>query len=294
MFRLNIGIKVFSLLLAVFLWVQSVLMSEHKTTVNLPVNLTDLPAHVALDDVPRSIPFSVRGKGIDILRLVFKGTMVNIDASNLRAGAIQLPITNYHIELPENVNLEILKPVHEEQIPVQTDIYDRKTVPVELTFNSTAARNIFQSGRYLYHPKSVSIYGPRRILEQINQVRTQAISPTMLTRPSVEIGMELPAPNVSVLDPHITIEMVTDDVQQRIIGNIPLYWDSGRQATPNRITIKVEGSKDFLQSLKASDFRARVLPEPDQNGFHKVIVELPDNVILIDITPSHIVVNESY
>ncbi|MBM4404009.1 MAG: YbbR-like domain-containing protein [Candidatus Cloacimonetes bacterium] len=293
MIRHNIGLKIFSLLIALFIWLQSVLVSEHKTTIHLPVNLTNLPAHVALNNIPKSIPFFIRGKGIDLIRLIIKQVNVDIDAGNIRAGAIQIPITNYQINLPENLDVEILKPAYDEKILVQTDVYDHKTVPVELIFNSTAARNIYQSGRYRYQPETVSIHGPRKILDQIKQVRTQALSPTMLNQASVIIELEPPAANVSILESSITIEMLDEDIQQRIFANIPLRLDSGRQVTPNRVSIKIEGVKEVIQTLNATDFRARVLPEADQSGYHEVVVEIPDKVRLIDVTPARVFINET-
>ncbi len=292
MIRHNIGLKIFSVLLALFIWIQSILVSHHKTTVKFVVNLTKLPAHIALEDVPKTLSFGVRGKGIDIIRLILKRANVDIDASNLRDGNLPITLTNYHIDIPENLDIEILKPAHEEELIVQTDVYESRTVPIEITFASLGARNAYQSGRYRISPETVRIYGPRRALDAIRQIRSNPITTVMLAEEKFEIELESPAVNISVLDPVITIELIDQEIQQRIIDNIPIRLEGNRQSTPNRVTIKVEGNKEAIQTLDLTMIRARVVPDPDVRGFKTVIVEVPNMIRLLDITPARVLVNE--
>ncbi len=292
MIRHNIGLKIFSVLLALFIWIQSILVSYHKTTVNFVVNLTKLPAHIALDDVPKTLSFGVRGKGIDIIRLILKRANVDIDASNLRGGNLPITLTNYHIDIPENLDIEILKPAYDEELIVQTDVYESRAVPIEITFASLGARNAYQSGRYRISPETVRIYGPKRALDAVRQIRSKPLTTVMLTKEKVEIELESPTENISVLDPVITIELIDHEIQQRIIDNITLRLEGNRQATPNRVTIKVEGNKEAIQTLDLTMIRASVVPDPDMRGFKTVIVEVPDMIKLLDITPARVIVYE--
>ncbi|MFA7543262.1 MAG: hypothetical protein WCY84_02705, partial [Candidatus Cloacimonadaceae bacterium] len=70
MFKDNLTLRIVSLLFAIFIWLQSVLVSEQKSVVNLPINLMHVPQNITLENVPNKIPFQVKGKGLDIFRLL--------------------------------------------------------------------------------------------------------------------------------------------------------------------------------------------------------------------------------
>ena len=80
MFKDNLGLRLFALLLAMFLWLQSVLVSDQRSVVNLPINLRSVPQNITLENFPKVVPFAVRGKGLDIIRLTMARPRVNIDA----------------------------------------------------------------------------------------------------------------------------------------------------------------------------------------------------------------------
>ena len=70
MFRENNGLRIVALVLAAMIWLQSVLVSEQRSVVSLPINLLYVPQNITLEDIPESIPFSVKGKGQDILKMM--------------------------------------------------------------------------------------------------------------------------------------------------------------------------------------------------------------------------------
>jgi len=86
MFKENLGLKLFALSLAILIWLQSVLVMEHKSKVNLPVRLNSLPADISLENMPTTIPFSVEGKGLDILRLAISRPVANIGCERAFSG----------------------------------------------------------------------------------------------------------------------------------------------------------------------------------------------------------------
>ena len=56
----NLGLRIFSLFLAVLIWMQSVLVTEHKSIISLPVQLKSVPKNVTLENLPKTIPFEVK------------------------------------------------------------------------------------------------------------------------------------------------------------------------------------------------------------------------------------------
>jgi len=59
MLQENIGLKVLSLIIAIFVWIQSLLISEQRSVVNLPLALLSIPQNITLEDFPKTIPFQV-------------------------------------------------------------------------------------------------------------------------------------------------------------------------------------------------------------------------------------------
>ena len=99
MLQENLGLKILSLLIAVFVWLQSLLISEQKSVVNLPVALSSIPKNITLDNVPNHIPFNVRGRGLEIIKLKFSRTKVLLDASKIKPGSDILSVSDYTIDL---------------------------------------------------------------------------------------------------------------------------------------------------------------------------------------------------
>ena len=100
----NLGIKIIALLVSVLIWVQITLMAEHETKVKLRMELSsDNPEQ--LDKTGTKVPFLVKGRGLDIVKLNYSQATVRIAASDFQEGNDKnFTVTN----LPANHGLNII------------------------------------------------------------------------------------------------------------------------------------------------------------------------------------------
>ncbi|MBW6513927.1 MAG: hypothetical protein K0B87_04120 [Candidatus Syntrophosphaera sp.] len=101
----NLGLKIFAVLVAVFIWLQVTLMTEQHSKVNLELRLTNSTPEDSLLYAANKISSQVQGQGMDILKLQFSKAYVEMDARDLRAGNDR----NFALrDLPLNLDVTVL------------------------------------------------------------------------------------------------------------------------------------------------------------------------------------------
>ena len=101
----NLGFKVLAVVLAVFIWLQLNLVSQHRTNTSLKLELVNTSEADAEKQPAEKISCAVAGRGFDILRLKFSYTHLEMVAAEYWAANWH----NYRIVDPShNLKVEIL------------------------------------------------------------------------------------------------------------------------------------------------------------------------------------------
>lgn len=285
MFRENIGLRLISVLLALLIWLQSVLVTEQKSVINLPINLRYVPQNVTLENIPQHIPFSVQGKGQDILKMVLFKPRVNIDASKISPGMDILSLEDYSIDLPENVNVTFLGPASSDKIAIQADVFHQKVVPVVPEFQDELLRSRLADLRYSLDPEKVTIFGPKNRIKSITGVSTEAIGNAELAESQSRLALILPPGDVSISESSVLLTISGAQEATKVFPNVIL--PAGY--LPSRVAVKLQGESAVLDKISGlRDIKASISAEPDAAGLFSVVVELPEDVQLIAITPDKV------
>ena len=283
-----LGLKIFAVALALLLWMQANLMSEHKTVLNLPVQFRNAPKDVSIKQKQEKIPYLVQGKGIDILRFLISKTHIIIDASKIKPGTDILALDDYRIDVPSGIDLKLIGPATGKEITIEADSYEQKQVPIELAFSDNYTRREFSTKRYLLQPETLEIYGTARILRNIEKIKTEEITREILSRGRFSIGLMSPQPEVSLSIKSIKISLLSEKNVNRVISGIKLNATGGNKYFPDQVTIKVSGSEEALAAMNSGSLIAEVAATAESDGGYKVSVLLPGDVTLLDITPSRV------
>lgn len=287
--RQNIGLKVLSLILAILVWMQMQLLSEHRTIVKFQVNLENLPEEVTLADLPEKIPFHISGRGYDILRLLTASPRIEINAANIRPGANKLSLDDYTIKnVPEDISIAVLGPALEGNLAVQTDVVQQKSFTVLPRFADEATRKLFNELRFIMRPERVSVTGPRTEVNKLKSIYTLPISSGMLSGDTFEIQAVSPDPSINILDNRISFSRVREQMASRILENIPIRGGGARSYFPSVVTIKVEGNPAIVNTLSPSDLIVTASAVSDDKGWHAVSVEVPAGITSHAVTPQKV------
>lgn len=281
----KLGLQIFSICLALLIWLQITLRSQHRTVVNFPVVLVNLSPDVSLSKLPKTIPFDVRGNGIDLVKLYFSSAKVEIDAARLRAGEEKLPLDDYHLkDLPSSSNIEIFGPAVDREMTVSTDLMLHKNVKVTPAFENEATRVKFGQLNYIINPSSIKIHGPRRELNNLKAITTAPINMSMLDKKEFYIPISLSSSKISSSVLRVHVSRLPKQIQARVFEAIKI--DSGGRAIfPTTATIKVEGDPQIIKQLKSSDFQIKASKDADAERMLQLEAVLPKGVIKYEITP---------
>ncbi|NLW18629.1 MAG: hypothetical protein GXY81_02960 [Candidatus Cloacimonetes bacterium] len=101
----NLGFKLLALVLAIFIWLQLTLVSQQRTNTALKLKLVNINEEDTAKQPPDKISCTVAGRGLDILRLKFSKTHIEMDAGDYWASNWN----NYRVVDPShNLKVEIL------------------------------------------------------------------------------------------------------------------------------------------------------------------------------------------
>lgn len=288
MFHENLGLKLFSLLMAVFIWLQSLLITEQKSVINLPVVLRAVPKNLTLDNLPKTIPFNVRGKGLEIIKLKLSKTKISLDAAKLKPGTDMISLSDYTIDLPENIHVNLIGPADRQEIAVQADVFNQKKVPVELSFADNYTRQRFAVLSYKIIPDKLLLFGPKSKIQLIDHISTEEITREQLSEKEFTLKIPELDRDVSLPENKVRVRISSSYHQTRIFDGLPVKTSSGAGTIPSQVTVKITGDSDVLGALDPQSIRVSITPEADANGFHQIVVEAPNSTQVQAVTPAKV------
>jgi len=288
LFNENLGLKLFSVLMAVFIWLQSLLVSEQHGVVNLPVSLKAIPKNITLNSLPKKIPFNVRGKGLEIIKLKLSKTKVSLDASKMKPGVDIISLSDYSVDLPENIHVTLVGPVEKQEIAVQADVFNQKKVPVELSFADNISRQRFASLNYQLIPDKLVIFGPRSRIQLIDHLITEEITRQQLSEREFTLKVPEPDKDVSLAENRVKVRISSSFNTSKVFDGLAIQTPAGTSSFPTRVALKVSGDSDALKLLDPLSIKVGVAPEADASGMHQVIVEVPTGMQVVAITPAKV------
>jgi len=282
MLKDNLGIRLFALFLAVLIWLQSVLVSEHRSVVSLPVNLRNMPQNITLESMPQKVPFTVKGKGLDIIRLMLAKPRVNIDASGITPYTDIISLQNYAIDIPENVDVTLLGPAESSQLAIQADVFHQKVVSIEPVFADVYTQNRMKELRYTFNPDRVTIFGPKSKIRGISSIKTQPIGQNVLSDARSSLDLDMPDTDINVSDKSVLLSISGTQESSRVFADIPIPGGF----TPSRIAARISGPGAVLEKTTVAQIKAVVKPDADEQGMYQVELILPEGIRVLAITPN--------
>ena len=283
MLKDNLGLRLFALFLAMFIWLQSALISEQRSIVSLSINLLSVPQNITLENFPSTIPFAVRGKGLDILRLMMAKPRVNIDASKITPNTDVISLQDYSIDLPENINVTLLGPAESDQLTIQADIFHQKVVPIKLDFEDAFTESRFSELRYNLDPDRVTIFGQKNRIRGIKAILTKKVDQAALENDTRELELNIPA-DITTTQKKVLLSISGTAQATRVFPNIAL--PAGY--LPSRVAVRLQASGAVLETINPNQITARVSDKADENGLFTVELTIPEDTQAIAITPSKV------
>ncbi|MBS3819630.1 YbbR-like domain-containing protein [bacterium] len=217
----NLGLKLFSLLIACLLWLT--MIPEEKIfsekTLTIPLELHNIPSGIEVVEKPQSkIDVTIRAPN----RLISRITPSNVHAGlDLREATVEQEdylLKNNMISLPEGAEVEDIN-------PSQVNLQLEKSREILMAIEPNLIGEIPQGYRLQkveVIPPEVKVKGPQSKINKSHKVRTSPINLSTVTQ-SVEQKVDLILPNPDLrLSSNQTEVKVKLEVQQ-IDKNVPSF-----------------------------------------------------------------------
>jgi hypothetical protein len=170
----NLGLKVFSLLVATFLW--GVVLGEQKVdvTVTVPLALNLPPRLMLVNDPPESLEVHLRGPRTLVTSLTPREVTLSEPPGTLAEGEHLLPIREDLIRVPRGIQVVDVLP---RRIRVVVETAVEREVEVSPRVEGALPEG-FVVRRLTPTPARIRVVGPPSELRRLTQVRTLPISLT--------------------------------------------------------------------------------------------------------------------
>lgn len=296
----------FFLFLSFVFWFLNSLAKDMEAEIRYPVRYINLPRdRVLIEDLPSRLNLYLKGPGYSILKLRIAGsrTPVVIDISSVSyrrvPGSRNL---NYYIitaglvprltsQLRADCQINSIRP---DTLFFSFDRILSKSVPVKPDLEITTERQYFIRGSVMVEPDSVTITGPRYLVDTIESVRTRPGKLTGLNE-TVRKNFRLVTPgNYTMSDKKVSVtipvEQFTEaelEVPVRIL-NLPDTIDI--KIFPDAVTIRCHVALSDYKKITGTPFEVVAdLRKTDLSSTQKIPVEVrnvPPFVSSLRVSPN--------
>ncbi|RJQ19993.1 MAG: hypothetical protein C4560_05315 [Nitrospiraceae bacterium] len=177
-FAQNIGLKVASFFLAAALWFFVILSGRSGTVIDVPIMYMNLPPDLEVVDFPKAISVNIEGQERMLQNLRPHEVTAIVDLSNAKTGRSFLTLGRDNIRLPKTIEIMSIDP---QTISLTIEQQLKKTVSVQPAIVGLPKQGFVVLGMEVA-PDAVVIEGPRSIVSNIYNVKTEPIDITGLNR----------------------------------------------------------------------------------------------------------------
>ena len=293
----KIPLIVISVLFSVIIWGTISLSEEYYESVDVPLQITDLPAKYTIGKgIPDKVTLKLSGEGWKLLSVnIGKDVAFNISVKG-DSGFKKIKLTDYLTDnrwMLSELNIMDIIP---ETISFSVERKVSKKVPIvaDLILNFKAG---FGLGKpIVLEPDSVVVSGPQSIVGPLTSIDTQPVKLSSLDKATIKNVRFVKLPGTTFGTEFVTINMDVqrivdkqfDDINVEVLDVPP---DRDVILLPNKISCSVRGGIRILGKLEKEQFRAFVFYRDvvlDTLGSVVPKIEIPTNTELMFIKPEHL------
>lgn len=298
----NWAIKLLSLFFALFLWYFVVGEDKVDMTVDIPVEIINLPRDLVVSNqFKKQLEVTVTGPRGLIRGIANQHVSRPVDLSNATPGSILVRNNEDTISFPRGIRVLRVQPPY---ITLLLDRLIKREMPIKAVIEGKPATG-FKIESILFEPPILSLTGPQAILGDQTQLTTMPIDVRNLTTPVTrEVSLEL-KPAISELIGETTVTAhikITEKTTTRQISDIPVNHknsaaSNNNSISPAQISVKAEipYSIDTKNKNLQSFFTATIPASDLPPGKHTVPVRVEatagSGIKIVEISPPTVTVS---
>lgn len=292
----NYQVKLLSLLSALFLWFYVVTDNTYPHAVSVPLSITNVPDDwILLEKPPESIRVLFRGTGKAFMGLGFRNRRFELDITRPEQEAVYPLDISLIRGISRTENCRAIRILGQDSVLIRMEQALEKKVAIDPDINVTLRDGYTKVGDTGLEPDSILIRGPRSLVNNIENVRTELYSKERvsgklrgkirLTSPESELISYSSDETTFFVDIQRIHEIVMTDIPVEVI-NVP----RGTRAVvvPPKLSLKLRGGVDVLMNLKKEDIQATIDYQRKRRSTELRIpasINHPRDVTFSEVTP---------
>ncbi|HEY6395643.1 MAG TPA: CdaR family protein [Candidatus Binataceae bacterium] len=291
--RRNVGLRLFSVLLAIGLWLYVNVSGGRQLAepFEVPISYRALPAgFVIMNRPPDFVKVEVSGPKTLLSLLEPEQLTLRLDLKGVVTGQTEIKLSPSMFKIPRRRGLTVTS-ISPQELTIDVDRIVSREVPVRVDVQGPVARG-YTISAVEARPPTVAIIGPSRFLSELTDVPTQTVSVKDATE-DVDRSVELSQPPTAAI--HLSTTRAEAKVSiSEVIANREFRGvdvevrDTGYKfrLEPRQATITVKGPASKISSLDPTGM-VFVDANGDEPGVHEVPVQvnLPDGIQLVRRNP---------
>lgn len=247
--RRNLGLKIFSLVLAYLTWAVVVGRSPGLRFINAPIELEPPDGMFVIGYQPREVRVRLEGDAPQLTRLAEQNVYarVRLDARS-RVGSQRISVQERDLQgIPSGIAREIVDPL----ITATLERRATRMVEVRPRFTGEPARG-YRIVRTEIDPPVVEVSGPEPALRSIEAVLTEPLDPTARNAPfAVRADLVRPDPLVTLKPNQVRATVIIEEIPVVLDLELPIVAnDPGFAPETARVRVRLEGPPSLLKRLR--------------------------------------------
>ena len=287
----NRGLKLLALGLAVALWFAVGSEERTETTLNLSLELANLPAKMmVVSEVPASLQVRVVGPASVVRKLTQARLVHTLDLSGYKSGRHSFSLWPNSFSFPRGLTVTRIQP---NPLKLTLAVAASRTLPIKAVLEGHPPEG-YEVTEVKTRPAQITVKGPAPELSDLKFIPTLPIDVTNLS------GSTTVATDVDFKNLHLTVQEqvplladLTIEVREsrRTFSGVPVVAvPRSARLTPSQVTLTLQGPGPQLQNLKPQDLKATVDTQNLTKGPRrlKVSVAVPAGLRLLRLQPDSV------
>jgi YbbR domain-containing protein len=259
----HLGLKVWSVVLAVMLWFIVAGEETVERGLRVPLELQQFPAGLELqDDAPSLVDVRVRGASGALSRLGPGDIVAVLDLRAARAGRRLYQVTPEQVRVPFGVQVTQVTPPG---IALVFEASAVKQVPIVPAIEGNPAPG-FVVGKVTVEPRTVDVVGPESAVQRVTEALTESVEvmgaeKDVISSVSVgfaDVSVRPRAPRPAL----VTVQIIPGPVERELDAQ-PVHLENlssglSAQVVPPAITLVLRGTRVGVSRVASADVRASV------------------------------------
>ncbi len=264
------SLRLLSLAFAIMLWFFVVGEEKAEITINVPLEIVNLPASLIIsNDIPSAIEVRVYGPRSLVRSIATERISKVINLKGVKPGKITEQIAPDTLPLPKGV--EVLR-VQPRFVEIELEQLIRKRLPVKPVIVGKPAHD-FKLGAVYVEPAYVVISGPKSQVSPLKDIKTLPVDIKNATARVVKkTGLVAEGSHLNIEPALVEVRVEIMRVMgEKSIKNVPVQVDtdiSGVVWSPRHVAVKVKGWVRLLRKLKKDAITCVVQATDLEPGTH--------------------------